>query len=531
MRACKMSKPISFGELDFKIVASLEETRGVPEPETSFRILILGDFSGRENREISQSGAVLPSLRAFEVDRDNLDEVMAGMKPEIQLQFAGSENDAVTLRFAELDDFHPDRLYEQHEIFEAIREIRRKLDNPRTFEEAATEIRSYTESDAAAANQETSEEPPTPAHDAGEIETAGLLDRIIDRAEGQPSEAQPSSDTSEWSRFLRKIVQPYLVPGEDPRQIELEATINAAAAALMRIILHHPNFQALEAAWRALYFLVSRLETDALLKLYILDISKTELAADLDNGDDLRATDMYKLLVEQTVETAGGKPWAVIAGNYSFEQTREDAELLGRMAKIAAAAGAPFIAAAHDNHLGCDSLAQTPDPDDWQTAKDETGHPAWQELHKLPETAYLGLALPRFLMRLPYGADTDPLEQFDLEELAGGSNHENYLWGNPCFACVYLLGLAFSKFGWRLRPGAVQDIDSLPLHVYQEAGETRIKPCAETLLTERAAEIILDKGFMPLLSFRDQDMIRLARFQSLALPPTALAGRWEMMEY
>ena len=107
-----MPKPISFGELDFKIVASMEETRGVPEPETPFHILILGDFSGRENRETSPSGTALANRRAQEVDRDNLDEVMAGMKPEIQLQFAGSEQDALTIRFAELDDFLGDRLRE-----------------------------------------------------------------------------------------------------------------------------------------------------------------------------------------------------------------------------------------------------------------------------------------------------------------------------------------------------------------------------------------------------------------------------------
>jgi type VI secretion system protein ImpC len=103
----------------------------------------------------------------------------------------------------------------------------------------------------------------------------------------------------EWTHFLRKIVQPHLVPDEDPRQIELEDTINTAAAALMRLILHHPNFQPLEAAWRSLDFLVSRLETDALLKLYILDISKTELAADLNDANDLRTTGIYKILVEQ----------------------------------------------------------------------------------------------------------------------------------------------------------------------------------------------------------------------------------------
>jgi type VI secretion system protein ImpC len=295
---------------------------------------------------------------------------------------------------------------------------------------------------------------------------------------------------------------------------------------MMRIILHHPNYQALESAWRGLDFLVSRLETDARLKLYVLDLSKSELAADLNDANDLRTTGMYKLLVEQTLETAGGDPWAAVAGIYTFGRTLEDAELLGRMAKIAAAAGAPFLAAADSNLLGCDSLVQTPDPDDWRSTMNEYQQAAWQALRKLPEAAYLGLALPRFLLRLPYGADTDPLEQFEFEEMSEIPEHEDYLWGNPCFACICLLGQSFSADGWDLQIGAAGDIDNLPLHVYREAGEPCIKPCAEALLTERAAEIIMNAGFMPLLSFREQDRIRLARFQSLTQPPTRLAGRW-----
>ena len=157
---------------------------------------------------------------------------------------------------------------------------------------------------------------------------------------------------------------------------------------------------------------------------------------------------------------------------------------------------------------------------------DEYEQAAWQALRTLPEAAYLGLALPRFVLRLPYGADTDPLEQFEFEEMAERPQHDDYLWGNPCFASICLLGQYFSADGWNLQTGAGGDIDSLPLHVYREADETRIKPCAEALLTERAADIIMNSGFMPLLSFRDQDRIRLARFQSLALPPTRLAGRW-----
>ena len=520
-----MSKPISFGALDFKIVASMEETRGIPEPDTPFNILMLGDFSGRKNLEIPASDSTLADRRAIEVDRDNLDDVMAEMKPEIQLKLADSENDTVTIRFAELDDLHPDQIFAQHEIFRAIREIRRKLDNPRTFAEAATEIRSWTGSQTAEIQEPPAEPPPLAAEDRV-LDSTGLLDRIIDGAEDQPSETKPSSDASGWSRYLRKIVQPHLVPGQDPRQIELVDTINVAAAGMMRIMLHHPDFQALEAVWRGLDFLVSRLEADGRIKLYVLDLSKSELAADLNDDHDLRNCGIYKLMVEQTVGTAGAEPWAVIGGIYTFGQNREDAELLGRIAKIAAAAGAPFIAAADSNLLGCDSLAKTPDPDDWRATRDKFGQEAWQALQNLPDAAYLGLALPRFLLRLPYGKDTDSLDQFEFEEMAGDPDHENYLWGNPCFACICLLGRAFSTDGWNLQPSGGNDIGNLPLHIYRKAGQTHLKPCAEALLTERAAEIIMSSGLMPLLSFRERDIIRLVRFQSVALPPNPLAGRW-----
>lgn len=523
-----MAKPISFGELDFKIVASMEETRGVPEPETPFRILILGDFSGPDKPGLSGSNQPPAGWRPMEVDRDNFDEVMAKIKPEFRLQLTESESDTVTIRFAELDDYHPDALYERLEVFQKFKQIRSKLDNPRTVEAAAKEVRSWMPAEIEIAPQPVPPKPEPAKAPSGAADTAGLLDQILDASQGRPAETTPAADSTEWSAYLRTIVKPYLVPRDDPQQAELESVVDAAAAALMRIIMHHPNFQALESAWRALHFLVYRLETDVRLKLYLLDISKVELAAGLSAAEDLRTTGIYKLLVEQTVETSGGEPWAVMAGNYTFERTRQDAVLLGRMAKIAAAAGAPFIAAAHPNLLGCDSLAQTPDPDDWQTTTDEAGDAAWQALQKLPQTAYLGLVLPRFLLRLPYGADTVPLNQFDFEEMADGSNHDDYLWGNPCFACVCLLGQAFSIYGWNLRPGAVQDINNLPMHVFRKAGETRTKPCAEVLLTERAAEIILDKGVMPLLSFRDQDKVRLARFQSPALPPMPLAGRWGM---
>jgi len=122
--------------------------------------------------------------------------------------------------------------------------------------------------------------------------------------------------------------------------------------------------------------------------------------------------------------------------------------------------------------------------------------------------------------------DADPISSFDFEEMPYASIHNLYLWGNASIACTYLIAGAFIRNEWNLKPGSVLDIENLPLHLYKEAGESRTKPCAEVVFTKEAAELVLEKGLMPLLSLKNQDRVRLARFQSMAYPPENLAGRW-----
>lgn len=519
-----MVTPVSFGTLDFKIVSSMEEEpQGVPEPETPFRIAIFGDFSGRASRGVFDPGSALIARRPVLVDRDNFDEVLAGMGVEIHVPVAGKDSPPVAIRFTELDDFHPDTIFERLEVFQALRDTRTKLDDPRTFAKAAEEVRSWAKNEIV---PEPLEEDTARPSQTSEIPAGDIFDQVLDKTEGSVRHAKPELDLSDLSGFLRKIVQPYLVPKADPEQEELVAVVDKATAELMSTIMHHPDFQAIESAWRGVHFLVSGLQTDAELKLYLVDISKDELAVDLNATEDLRITSLYKVLLEKNSETAEKTPWAVVAGNYTFTRTREDAQFLGRMAKISSLARAPFISAAHATVLGCESFDTLPDPDDWKYVSDVEDGKAWEALRKLPESSYIGLALPRFLLRLPYGEETDPTEAFCFEEMPIQPEHESYLWGNPSFACVYLLGQAFSHYGWNLRPGAVLDINGLPLHVYKEQGESKTKPCAEMISTDRAVEIILDKGFMPFISFLNQDTIRLVRFQSIADPATHLAGRW-----
>lgn len=520
-----MAKPISFGELDFKIVASMEHTRKKPDPQTPFRILIMGDFSGRGNRRIWENTRPSADWRLHEVDRDNIDEVLARLRPEIRLSIPGTDLSNISIRLRELDDFHPDHMYDRLEVFEALRGARTKIKDPEFSAAIAAAITEESPPKAEIKPEEKSRNEPARHPELSDLTGGSLLDHVLDASAGK-SDTGASPHSSDWSRFLRNIVRPHLVPDVEPQIEQMLAGIDDGISALMRSILHHQDFQALEAAWRGVDFLVRGLETDERLKAFVMDVSLDELASDLTASDDLKSARLYKLLVEQAVEIPGAEPWAVVAGNFTFDRTVAHAHLLGRLAKIAQVARFPFIAAAHPHHVKCNNLHETPDPEDWKTQSAEKDQEIWEMLRRIPEAAHLGLALPRFLLRLPYGSDTEPCERFEFKEMPYTSVHEHYLWGSPAFACTYLLGKAFSECGWDMRPGTVQDIGSLPLQVYEEDGETRIKPCAEVLLTEHAAEVILAKGIMPLLSFRDRDMIRLARFQSLADPPTPLAGRW-----
>lgn len=150
----------------------------------------------------------------------------------------------------------------------------------------------------------------------------------------------------------------------------------------------------------------------------------------------------------------------------------------------------------------------------------------WLALRRCEIAPWLGLALPRVLLRLPYGKKTEPVEAFAFEEMPGGRDPETYLWGNPALVCARLIAAAFAENGWNFNPGDVLELDNCPAHVYEEAGERAMQPAAEVLLGERAMLDILARGPMPLLGHRQRNTVRLARFQSLADPPAALAGAW-----
>lgn len=222
----------------------------------------------------------------------------------------------------------------------------------------------------------------------------------------------------------------------------------------------------------------------------------------------------------------GGKPWSLLVGNYTFGSSNEDVTLLTALGIVASHAGGPFLASADPHLLGCSSLADSPDPHDWG-AMEQPDLLRWQTLRHSPAAPWIGLALPRVLLRLPYGADTEPVESFQFEEMLSTQVlHQAFLWGNPAFHCALLIARTFSEQGWSMELGYNLQIDDLPAYIFKHQSDSKLQPCAEVCLNDRAMEKILNQGIMPFISHRSSNIVRLARFQSLAEPLKTLAGPW-----
>ncbi len=514
-----MSTQFSSEKMEFELSTLTSFAPAKARDKTPFRIAILADFSGRDNRGLSGAGLSLSSGRLIQVDVDNFEELLTRLGTEIHIPIGGEDGPRIAIRFCELDDFHPDRIFDRLEIFQKLRAARKRLQDPTTFAEAASEVRSWLTGEPDSGNTRTEAE-------SIQAESKESDSDTIERLLGQ----RPSASAKQFvdlETLIHEVVKPYIVPSPHPQQAELVAQVDQAISGQMRALLHHPDFKGLEAAWRTLHLLVSQVETDESLKLYVGDISKTELAADLASADRLQSTGTYRFLVEQSIGMQGAEPWALLVGCYTFDKTKEDINLLRRLARVAQAAGAPFLAAAGSHFADCESIALTPDPDDWRWQADPVAAQLWQELRNSPEAASIGLVLPRLLLRLPYGKDTEPVGRFDFEELSCGADHEQYLWGNPAIVCACLLAEAFRTSGWSLTGELQQELTGLPMHVYKTNGETHVTPCAETFLTERAMEILIGKGLVPILSIKGRDAVRVARFQSIAEPSAPLAGRWQ----
>src|SRR6266404_2761565 len=218
----------------------------------------------------------------------------------------------------------------------------------------------------------------------------------------------------------------------------------------VNLIIHNEEFRKLEGTWRGLYHLVSNTETDEMLKIRVMNVSKQELGKTLKKykGVAWDQSPIFKKVYEDEYGSPGGQPYGCLLGDYYFDHSAPDVELLAGMAQIASAAHAPFIGGAAPTVMNMDSWRELSDPRDLTKIFQTPEYAAWRSLRDSEDARYLGLAMPRFLARIPYGAKTNPVEEFDFEEDTEGADHSKYVWANSAFAMATNITRSFKMWGW-----------------------------------------------------------------------------------
>jgi type VI secretion system protein ImpC len=265
-----MTTPRPTHTVDVTLTAGAPRPLERPDAEVPFRILIMGDFGGREIKQGRAEQRAPTNWRPIRVDRDNIQNMLGTLDVALHSPLLGDNTPPITLKFAEIEDFHPDRLVHQVEPLRTLSDLRRRLANPTTFPEAADEIHTWAQSREQTDARPATTESPHHQTNPGDSPSNSLLDHILEQAPTSARDLRPT----EWQSFLQSIVSPYAIPKEHPQTQELTAQVDAAMSQIMRTVLHHPTFQAFERTWRGLSCVVDRLETDTQLQLYLLDLPR-----------------------------------------------------------------------------------------------------------------------------------------------------------------------------------------------------------------------------------------------------------------
>ncbi|MCL2161134.1 MAG: type VI secretion system contractile sheath large subunit [Betaproteobacteria bacterium] len=309
------------------------------------------------------------------------------------------------------------------------------------------------------------------------------------------------------------------------------ASIEAMVAAIdekltqqINNILHHSDFQQLEGAWCGLHYMVNNTETDEHLKIRVMDISKQELAKTLKRfkGAAWDQSPIFKKVYEEEYGQFGGEPYGALVGDYFFDQSPPDVEILGEMAKIAAAAHAPFISGASPTLMQMGSWQELANPRDLTKIFSTPEYAGWRSLRESDDSRYLGLCMPRFLARTPYGAKTNPIEEFDFEEDTAGADHNKYTWANAAYAMATNINRSYKLYGWGSRIRGVESggaVENLPLHTFpSDDGGVDQKCPTEIAISDRREAELSKAGLLSLIHRKNSDFAAFIGAQSLNKP-------------
>lgn len=359
-----------------------------------------------------------------------------------------------------------------------------------------------------------------------QTETVDAFAKLLNK-EFKPRTDRAKEDVNRAVRTLAELAlgETALISNDALGTIEsLIAELDRKLTAQVNRILHHPDFQKLESTWRGLHYLVSNTETDETLKIRVLNISKADMGRMLRRyrGTLWDQSPLFKKVYGEEYDQFGGEPYGCLVGDYYFDHSPQDVEMLKSISQIAAAAHAPFIAAAAPSVVQMDSWQELANPRDLARIFGTPEYASWRSLRDSEDSRYLALTMPRFLARLPYGAKTDPVDEFDFEEEVDGADHTKYTWANAGFAMAVNINRAFKEYGWCTRIRGVESggaVQGLPVHTFPtDDGSVDMKCPTEIAIGDRRELELSNLGFMPLIHRKNSDIAAFIGGQTLQKP-------------
>ena len=454
------------GRLDFEYGFNSHNAQPI-EPDTPMRVYFLGDFSGRqsavENNTVN---------KIIKIDVDNFDDVMTKLCPSVNLP-SGHQ-----LVFNELEDFHPDNLFE-HSVFKNLRRLKKELANSATAEQASQEIMTRFQL-GAEPEQPTNNSAGTPTVVEGSDD---MFERLLGQKQSSPAVAATSAPQAKGQidNFLADLLSSHIIKDAKPEHQSLMVFIDSALEELMNSILHAKEFQALESAWRSVRDVIFNEEyADENQFFYIINTNNEALKSAV-SGDVTLATKF-----SQHIKNTDDAGYDVLIGNYQFGADNNDITALNYLASLAETLKCQFISAASDSLINVDETS------------------LWHDFRNTPQAKHVALIYPKVLLRIPYGEKHEEIDGFAFEEFRQDHQHQQLLWGNSAFSCARLL--------IRKYHGLVSydtQLTELPAFVYEEDGEQKLYPCGECLLSEQQLIDIRNQGISPFVSFRNKNSIRL----------------------
>ena len=346
----------------------------------------------------------------------------------------------------------------------------------------------------------------------GETVEAGesLLDQVIGTTKFKRGDESYTIAKRGLEAFIRELARPEQAGAKVHQSVinHMIAELDKRMSAQVDEILHHPEVQKLESAWRGLKFLVDRTDFRENTKLELINVSKDDLLNDFEDSPEIVKSGLYKTAYTAEYGQFGGEPYGAMIANYDFDvSTPQDMKLLQYCASVASMAHAPFIASTGPKTFGQDSWLDLPNLKDLRAIFEGPQYAKWRSFRESEDARYIGLTAPRFLLRLPYGAETVPVKEFNYEETVTDS-HQKYLWGNSAFTFASRLTDSFAKYRWCpniIGPQSGGAVEDLPVHVYKSMGALEQKVPTEVLISERRELELSEEGFIALTMRKRSD--------------------------